>query len=330
MPLPTRVAERGLTYAATIAALTEAAARISEFLGRTRLNGDPAQWRDAVAGQAPQLLALQQAAVEQTDPFLTAVLEAQGADPAADGAVNAEAFVDQTDGGGSWLRNLVFAPPAAYRAAIGAGAGDTLARARALYVANSVATSAMQDIPRAAVTTGMLARRQVKGYVRCLRGVSCARCVILAGRQYRVVAFDRHPRCDCYHVPVAEGGDGWETDPAAYFRRLTAAQQDAIFGEAAAEAIRLGADMNQVVNASKGVTTVSAYGREVLATLEGTTVRGIAGQRLAAEGVRKTRGRYRSAVTPRLMPDEIFQLAEEYGWSREETLRQLRRFAYIV
>ena len=193
MPPPPPVAEVGEAYAADLAALEEAAVQISDGIARARINGDPGQWRDAVADQAPQLLALQQAAVELVDPFLTAVLEAQDADPAADGSINVSAFVDQTDGGGSWMRNLVYAPPSAYRDVIAAGGGDTLARSRALYVANSVVLSAMQDVPRAAVTTGMLARRRVKGYVRCLRGRSCARCAILAGRRYWVSAFRRHP-----------------------------------------------------------------------------------------------------------------------------------------
>lgn len=312
MPLPLPVAEAGQAYADDQAALAEAAAQIADALGRTRLNGDPVQWRDAVASQAPQLLALQQAAVELADPFLTAALEAQGVDPAADGAINPGAFVDQTDGGGSWMRNLVYAPPSAYQDAITAGAGDTLARARALFVAHSVVVSAMQDIPRAAVTTGMLARRRVKGYVRVLRGRSCARCAILAGRRYFVSAFRRHPNCDCYHVPVAEDSNGWTTNPRAYFRSLSAAEQDEIFGEAGAEAIRRGADMNQVVNAEKGVATVGG----LHVTTEGTTSRGIAGQRLQGEA--------------RLMPDEIFLLAEREGWTREQTLAALYRYAYLV
>ena len=194
MPLPSPVAEAGQAYADDQAALTEAAVQLSDGIARTRLNGDPNQWRDAVADQAPQLLALQQAAVEQAEPFLTTALEAQGASAAADGAISAAAFVDQTDGGGSWMRNLIYAPPSAYRDAIAAGKGDTLARLQAQFVANSIVVSAMQDIPRSAVTTGMFARGQVRGYVRALRGKSCARCAILAGRRYRVSAFRRHPR----------------------------------------------------------------------------------------------------------------------------------------
>lgn len=312
MSLPQPVAEAAQAYAADQAALTEAAAQINDGIARTRLNADPTQWRDAVADTAEQLLALQQAAVEQTEPYLTAALEAQGADTAADGTINTAAFVDRTDGGGSWLRNLIYAPPSAYRDAVAAGKGDTLARLAAQFVANSVVVSAMQDIPRSAVTTGMWARSSVTGYVRVLRGVSCARCAILAGRRYRKSAFARHPRCDCGMAPFVEGADDWTTSPKGYFRSLTAEQQDAVFGEAGAEAIRLGADMAQVVNADKGVTTVG--GTRI--TTEGTTARGIAGQRLQGQA--------------RLMPDEIFLLAEQEGWSREQTLAGLYRYAYLT
>lgn len=42
------------------------------------------------------------------------------------------------------------------------------------------------------------------GYIRKLVGASCSRCVVLAGRTYGSAdAFDRHPRCDCEHVPAS-------------------------------------------------------------------------------------------------------------------------------
>lgn len=312
MPPPPAVAEVGEAYADEQAALSRAAVALVDAAARERLAADPAQWRDAVADRGPQLLALQQAAVEAADPFVTAALHAQGADPIGDGVLNAAAFVDQTDGGGSWLRNLVYAPPSAYQDAIAQGSGATLAESRARYVANAIALSAMQDVPRSAVTTAMRARRRVKGYVRCLRGKTCGRCAILAGRRYFVEAFRRHPRCDCYHVPVAESIDGdWTTSPKSYFRSLTSVEQDEVFGQDGAAAIRHGADMAQVVNADLGVTTVAGLN----VTTSGTA-RGLAAQRLDG--------------APRLMPDEIFALAEREGWTREQTLEALHRYAYLL
>jgi hypothetical protein len=313
VPPPRRVADTARAYADETQALTDAAVRTTELLAADRIARDPARWRDAVADQAPNLLVLQQAAVQAADPYLTAVLEAQNADPAADGAVDPAGFVDMTDGGGSWMRNLIYAPPSAWRDAIRDGVGTTMAGQRARFVAGSVVLSGMQDAARSAVSTSMFTRRRVKRYVRALRGKSCARCVILAGRLYYVSAFQRHPRCDCYMIPAAEDSPGdWATDPSVYFDGLTDDEQNTVFGGAGAEAIRLGADMAQVVNARDGITTVQG----LAVTTTGTTRRGLAGQRLQG--------------APRLMPDEIFQLADAQGWDRAEVLRQLRRFAYVV
>lgn len=71
------------------------------------------------------------------------------------------------------------------------------------------------------------------------------------------------------------------------------------------------------------------YGRQLLVTTEGVTVRGTAGVRLGARetGTRKPGDRYRSAKTPRLMPESILQIA---GDDREEAIRLLKRFGYIL
>lgn len=132
-------------------------------------------------------------------------------------------------------------------------------------------------------------------------------------------------------IPSAEDSPGdWTTDPAVYFRSLSHAEQDSLFTKSGAEAIRQGADLSQVVNAHDGITTVTSFGRQVEATTTGTTTRGLAGQRLAAERGTVRDASNRRAVAPRLMPDEIFQLAESGGWTRDQLLEQLRRFAYIV
>lgn len=306
------------------------------------------QWRNHILRVGQQLLLLQVAAAAQSEPYLDEVLRAQGASTAAQATVNPRAFADQTDGGGSWLRRLIYVPLAVLAEAVAAGVGLGPARTRARYVSSAIALNGVQDTGRAAITTAMTTRPAAKFYVRMLNGKTCARCAILAGRRYRVSAFRRHPRCDCFMIPAAEDyADDWTTDPAAYFRSLSRADQDQTFTAAGAEAIRLGGvrevGMNQVVNAYDGVTVVSAYGRDVRATLSGTSVRGLYGgyevqedgslrKRPVSQTERRPSGRrtLRYATAPRLLPDEIFSLAEAEGWSREETLRQLRRFAYVV
>lgn len=325
--LPRSVAEVGQHYSALQSqVVVEALAELGPALRRGRRS--PESWRQAVSTAGRRLLALQQLAASYADAYLTEVLDAQNADPAAEGHVDASAFVDLTDGGGSWLLALVFAPNSVRPAD-----GDWT---RFDFVANSIVKTGLGDTARGSVQAGMQARPAVHGYVRMLQGKSCARCAILAGRRYRsAIAFKRHKRCDCIHIPVAEDtGDDWTTSPKSYFNSLSSTEQDRLFTKAGAEAIRHGSDMSQVVNAREGISVARAYGQDVLRTLVGTTRRGIAGQRLQAEGFTKTTGlsssKYAFSRTPRLLPDEIFLQAERLGWDRAEVLRQLRRFAYVL
>ena len=328
----------------------DALQRVSlEALGSTYpyMGEDPRPYSAALSEITPTLLAAQQAGVEGSAGFLADVLAVQGSDDASDFRIRPQGWVDLADGGGSWVKNLLYAPPSAYRSAVADGFGTAVAAARARYVAQVVTLDGLRDTARAADTTGMFGRRLTK-YVRVLRGKTCARCAVLAGRVYKIEAFRRHPNCDCYHVPVAEVGNRagkWATDPAAYFNKLSVSEQDEIFGEAAALAIRSSSNkevaMGQVVNADKGVYTVNAFGREVQATREGVTTRGVFGgyevrpdgsfrKRSPDETIRdKTVSPYRFSREPRLIPDQILALSEEFGWSRDMTIAQFRRFGYI-
>ena len=110
--------------------------------------------------------------------------------------------------------------------------------------------------------------------------------------------------CDCRHIPSTEvvAGD-LVTDPSAYFDSLSLEEQNRVFTNAGARAIREGADMGRVVNARRGMSMAQVAGRELLVTSE-----------------RARRGRVR------LMPESIFEVAR----SREEALRLLRTHGYIV
>jgi hypothetical protein len=145
---------------------------------------------------------------------------------------------------------------------------------------------------------------------------SCSRCALLAGLRYAWNAgFDRHPACDCIAIPAAEdSADDLRTDPAAYFASLSVAEQDRVFTKAGAEAIRAGADINQVVNARRGMYTAS--GRKLTRT--GATTRGFAGQRLGARSGRPA---------TRLMPEEVFRQA---NGDRDDAIRLLRQHGYLI
>ncbi|WML63649.1 Hint domain-containing protein [Rhodococcus sp. AH-ZY2] len=138
--------------------------------------------------------------------------------------------------------------------------------------------------------------------------------------------------CDCRHIPTREDrADDVTTDPKAYFDSLTVEQQDKLFTRSGAEAIRAGADINQVVNADRGMATTQVYGRELATTTEGVTRRGLAydAMRRAGYAQRDTdvrNGRYFQARAPRLMPEAIYEIAED----RADALRLLRLYGYLA
>lgn len=172
--------------------------------------------------------------------------------------------------------------------------------------------------------------RPVAGWVRMLNPPSCSRCVVLAGRWYRKSSgFQRHPKCDCRHIPASEAvGADLTISPVDYFDSLSDTEQDATFTKAGAEAIRNGADIGQVVNARRGMQAAQVGGRQILVTTEGTTRRGQAYRYLTAGRSSDTgRGyrRPRAASRPRLMPETIAQVARDRG----DYLRLLRANGYL-
>jgi hypothetical protein len=164
----------------------------------------------------------------------------------------------------------------------------------------------------------MTATRSVHGYVRMVSGSACSRCIILAGRFYRWSSgFERHPRCQCTNIPAVENRAGdLRTDPHAFFDHLTREQQDRRFGVADAQAIREGADINQVVNARRGLYQTKVFGRDVQATTEGMGRRGLAGQRLAGstKGLRLT----------------VRQIYADAGDDRDLAISLLKRYGYLL
>jgi hypothetical protein len=234
--------------------------------------------------------------------------------------------------------------PAAF---IGSSSGLTLAetvdtvRLRALHAAaqdgdpseaglrllTGIARTQVADAARLATSTEIAVRPWVTGYVRMINPPACDRCVLLAGRFYLWSdGFPRHDGCDCRHIPADEDVSGdFRTDPDAYFRSLSEAEQDRAFGKARAQAIRDGADMSQVVNSRSGVSTAQVYGQRVRITASGTTSRGAFGRQMR-DLAKRNGSRYRVSRTPRLTPESIYKLAKD----REDAIRLLERNAYIT
>lgn len=298
----------------------------------------------------------QLAASQAADSYLDEVLDAQDVDPTAEGRVAVAAFAGIASDGRP-LDSLLYQPAITTLTAIQRGATASRALAGGYAALDMIVRTQVADAGRAADQVALTARPRVSGYVRMVVGRTCSRCVILAGRRYRWSAgFDRHPRCDCIHVPAREDtADDIRTDPMGYFRSLSRAEQDRAFTKAGAEAIRLGANISQVVNARRGalgltpagaritaeearllrggrdrgrLQTTNVFGRDLFVTTEGSTTRGQAGVRLGArESGTKQGGRYRQARPPRLMPESILQIA---NGDRAEAIRLLRRYGYLT
>lgn len=159
-------------------------------------------------------------------------------------------------------------------------------------------------------------------YVRVLNLPSCKRCVILAGRIYRSEeAFERHPLCDCEHWVVGSEDEaraaGLILDPMEAFEH----GQVRGLSQADERAIRDGADIVTVVNATAGggrkvgitnAVTADIFGRTVKATTLGTTA--------------KAAWRKANPNLPvRLRPQSIY----EHATSHEDALRLLRLYGYL-
>ncbi|MFH8369189.1 hypothetical protein [Streptomyces sp. NPDC018031] len=287
---------------------------------------DAEDMRGSWAAAMPRVVALvtagQLGAAREADPYLRQLLP----DAGAEGRVVPGALAGVA-GDGRDLPGLLAYPlwHALARIARGLSLAVTIASGAALL--ELLARTLVADAGRAATLVGMIARPAVTSYVRVVELPACARCIILAGREYGISeGFARHPRCDCTMEPVTAAHRPTPVDAMDVYRSMSAAQQREAFGAAAVRAIGDGADIAQVVNARRGMTTATRYGRRVQATTEGTTRRGIAGRRLGrlerADGQR-----YRASRTARLMPEEIYRLADG---DRAHALRLLRRHGYVV
>lgn len=192
--------------------------------------------------------------------------------------------------------------------------GNRLAQTMQLQVA---------DAGRIAASVGAMGDRSLTRYTRMLVTPSCSRCVILAGQiSYMDTAFLRHPRCDCRNIPCNEDtAKALSTDPQEYFDSIDEPEQDRIFTKAGAQAIRDGADMNQVVNARRGMYTTKGGN---LATRAGSTQRGAWGSSQTVVN-RRTGARERPIRRHRMMPETIYGLTD----NRAEQIRLLKYYRFM-
>jgi hypothetical protein len=241
------------------------------------------------------------------------------------------------------LDSLIYQPAITALQTIQRGGTVTQAMAAGAFATDMIVRTQVTDAGRVADGVALAAEPSLDGYVRMLNLPSCSRCIILAGKFYAWNdGFERHPNCDCVHIAAPEdNADDLRTNPKKLFESMTEAEQDKTFTIAGAQAIRDGADMNQVVNVRRGAaglapaggrvtaaevkvlrggrgmarlqpTTVG--GEQLLVSTEGTTRRGFAGRRLGGR-------------SPRLMPEQIYKIADG---DRDEALRLLFRNGYLL
>lgn len=332
--------------------------RLWSQLDRADLSGS---WNASVGPRIVRAVtAGQLASANVADGYVDEVVDAEGAASDRVGRVQPSAFAGlAADGRG--LDSLMYLSVITTKQSIAGGLNVDDAMMRGLNQALRLSSSEVAQAGRSAVGSSMAGQRTIQGYVRVVQPPACSRCIILAGREYGWnTGFQRHPKCDCVHLPTTLiarsrrrgqlSGDSFTPttrpgstasgffDPRAYFTGLSRAEQDRVFGEAGARAIREGADMSQVVNARRGMYAADAYGRTVAATREGATRRGAfyrlerartearTGIRFARDRIEARQGLPRFELrTPRLMPEEIFRIAEDRG----DAIRLLRRFGYL-
>ena len=279
-----------------------------------------------------QLLAAQ-AAIASAD----VALDLQHYDVVPELSADPEAFAGVT-GSGDPVMGLAYAQAQKITELVDAEA-PIVERAQAWQHAGVMLATATQtaisDAARMAILTHLAARPGTT-WIRVVRPPCCARCAILAGKKGgSSMRFLRHPGCDCTAIPVSEATSDMHKlfyfDAKAYFDDLSPEQQAKVFTKAGAKAIRDGADINQVVNARRGMKAItSAGGRRRLITTEGTTKRGWASEYLREQYgavLQKAGGRYRRTSVARLMPEEIYRIA---GDDRDLALALLHKNGFLT
>jgi hypothetical protein len=156
----------------------------------------------------------------------------------------------------------------------------------------TLAHTQISDAARMSASTTISATKGA-GWVRMINPPCCQRCAVLAGKFFRSNdGFDRHPQCDCRHVPTSEATweDAGVTVEPDQIKDLTKAQRQAIAD---------GADMNQVINSHRA----GKRSDDLMSTNEGA----------------KRHSR-------RLTPEGIYKVSA----TREEALKRLRDNGYLL
>ncbi|WP_369069271.1 hypothetical protein [Kineococcus terrestris] len=232
------------------------------LFGAADLDDPVASWRTLGPPLAATVEAGQRAAVGGARSYVEDVQVVTAPDATRAARVAVDGLVG-TAADGRDLDALLYRPFATATRAVRLGASPLDARRLGATSLHRIVKTTVSDTGRAAERLELAAFR-TSGYVRQVEYPARSRCIVLAGKWFRWNrGFERHPECDCVHVPAREDVAGdFTTDPRAAFDALDAAEQERVFTPAGAEAIRAGADPAQVVNARRGAAGLApSFGR---------------------------------------------------------------------
>ena len=296
----------------------------------SRRRGDfDASWSMVGPAVAAIVLTAQERVAGRARDYVPAVLADTGQTRALSpvGRANVPAFVGVT-GAGIPVHDALDVAPIRAKQRVAGGMPQYAALATTgAWLGRSVGTI-LSDTSRAVEATEMYARA-VGGYVRVLAPPSCSRCVVLAGRWYRKNAgFERHPNCDCYHIPSSEGIAGDLTlDPMAYYESQDEAGRIKLAGSRANyQAIEDGADLSQIVNAYRRTDGMRfAQSPSIIREASGLAFSPVTRRSLSFRAAQTARQTSRFSGL-RLMPESIYRTAQ----SRDDALRLLRINGWIL
>lgn len=202
----------------------------------------------------PHLVALvrqaQLSAADMGAQYIEDVLAETGQEAEPVATVRPEAFAGVASDGRP-LDGLLLGGVTHAKTAVEAEASHTEALATGQRFLDMATWTQIADAARGGSSVAMVARPKVTGWIRAVNPPCCARCAILAGKWFSTNAgFQRHPRCDCYHIPDSKrtapehASDPQELLDRGQVHGLTKAQQQALDD---------GADFNRVVNARRNM-----------------------------------------------------------------------------
>lgn len=228
-----------------------AARRLQQLWGRVGAEFDE-DWYPLIPAAAEAVAIAQKAAVITAAAYTPSVLAAAELDALPVGDIDTQAFAGINRWGNPLPQVLAGATTKA-KNLVQHGAPLALALKQTSTWLGGTALTLVSDAGRQVVAADIAQRPQLDGYTRFLNTPSCNRCIILAGKFFRWnEGFQRHPRCDCQHFPSKSEAwalaEGFVDDPYDAFNRMSRAEQDRVYGENDAEAIRNGGDIYRVTN----------------------------------------------------------------------------------